>query len=142
MLFQKWQELLNFDPSPQKSQKFALWYVLSSNVWPKKSSRVIFHDTREWCKIWRKTDFCFQKWHEEFAKFSPEQLKVSKFGLWWNYFVQSWKRTSLRFTGELCVMRMKKGAKTEEELTSQFKTDMNNLTSFDSSTQKAQKFAL
>ena len=39
-------------------------------------------------------------------------------------------------------MRMKKGAKTEEELTSQFKTDMNNLTSFDSSTQKAQKFAL
>ena len=39
-------------------------------------------------------------------------------------------------------MRMKKGAKTEEELTSQFKIDMNNLTSFDSSTQKSQKCAL
>ena len=49
---------------------------------------------------------------------------------------------SLRFTGELCVMRMKNGAKIEEELTSQFKTDLRNLTIFDSSTQKSQKFAL
>ena len=37
---------------------------------------------------------------------------------------------------------MKNGAKMEEELTSQFKTDMNNLTNFDSSTQKSQTFAL
>ena len=49
---------------------------------------------------------------------------------------------SLRFTGEFSVMRMKKGAKIEDELTSQFKTDMNNLTNFDSSTQKSQKFAI
>ena len=49
---------------------------------------------------------------------------------------------SLRFTGEFSVMRMKNGAKIEEELTSQFKTDMKNLTNFDSSAQKSQKFAL
>ena len=48
---------------------------------------------------------------------------------------------SLRFTGKLCVMRMNNGPKTEEFI-SQFKTDMNNLTNFDSSTQKSQKFAL
>ena len=96
----------------------------------------MFGSTEYWCKIWRKTDFCFQKWHEEFEKFSPEHLKVSKLGLWWDSFVQSWKCMSLRFTGELCVMRMKNGAKIEEELTSQFKTDMSNLTNFDSSTQK------
>ena len=107
----------------------------------KKSSGVIFHDTREWCKIWRKTDFCFQEWHEEFEKFSPEHLKISKLGLWWDSFVQSWKCMSLRFTGELRVMRMKNGANIEEELTSQFKTNMNNLANFDSSTQKSQKFA-
>ena len=103
----------------------------------KKSSGVIFHDTREWCKIWRKTDFCFQK-------FSPEHLKVSKLGLWWNSFVQSWKCTSSRFTGKLweCFIRVNNGAKIEEELTSQFKTDMNNLTNFGWSTQKSQKFAL
>ena len=39
-------------------------------------------------------------------------------------------------------MRMKNGAKIEEQLTSQFKTDMRNLMIFDSSTQKSQKFAL
>ena len=39
-------------------------------------------------------------------------------------------------------MRMKNGAKIEEELTSQFETDIRNLTIFDSSTQKSQKFAL
>ena len=49
---------------------------------------------------------------------------------------------SLRFTGELCVMKMKNGAKIEEELTCQLYTNMNNLTNFDSSTQKSQKFAL
>ena len=47
---------------------------------------------------------------------------------------------SLKFTGELCVMRMKNVAKIEEKLTSQFKTGMSNLT--DSSTPKSQKCAL
>ena len=38
-------------------------------------------------------------------------------------------------------MTMKNDAKFEEELTSQFKISMSNLTNFDSSTQKSQKFA-
>ena len=41
----------------------------------------MFDGTEYWCKIWRKTDFRFQKWHEEFGKFLLEHLKVSKFGL-------------------------------------------------------------
>ena len=49
---------------------------------------------------------------------------------------------SLKFTGKLCVMRMKNDAKFEEDLTCQFKIDMTNLTIFDPSTQKSQKFAL
>ena len=49
---------------------------------------------------------------------------------------------SLKITGVLCVMAMKNGAKIEEELTCQFKIDMRNLTNFDLSTQKSQKFAL
>ena len=48
---------------------------------------------------------------------------------------------SLKFTGELYVMTMKKDSKFEEDLTCQFKTDMRNLTYFDMSTQKSQKFA-
>ena len=47
---------------------------------------------------------------------------------------------SLKFTGELCVMRMKNDAKFEEELTCQFKIDMRSLTNFDPSTRKSQKF--
>ena len=39
-------------------------------------------------------------------------------------------------------MTMKNSAKIEEELTCHFKIDMRNLTNFDLSTQKSQKFAL
>ena len=49
---------------------------------------------------------------------------------------------SLKFTGELCVIRMKNDAKFEEEFTCQFKTDMRNLTNFDPSTQKSQKLEI
>ena len=140
--FKNDKNLVDFDPNTQKSQKFALWYVLSCNLWSKNTQRSIFHDTREWCKIWRKSDFCFQKWHEEFQKFSPEHLKNSKLGLSWDSFVQSWKCMSLRFTGELCAMRVKNAAKIEEESTSQVKTDMSNLINFDSNTKKSQKFVL
>ena len=85
---------------------------------------------------------CFQKWHEEFGKYSPEHLKVSKLGLWWDYFIQSWKCMSLKFTGDLSVMTMKNDAKLGEELTSYFKIDLRNLTNFDPSTKKSGKFAL
>ena len=49
---------------------------------------------------------------------------------------------SLKFTGDLCAMTMKNDAKVEEELTWLDKTDMRNLTNFDPSTRKSQKFAL
>ena len=42
----------------------------------------MFDGTGYWCKIWRRNDFFFHKWHEEFGKFSPEELKISKLGLY------------------------------------------------------------
>ena len=45
---------------------------------------------------------------------------------------------SLKFTRDLCIMTMKSDVKFEQELTGQFKTDMKDLTTFDSSTQKSQ----
>ena len=130
--FKSDKNLENFDRSNQKFQKFALWLVPSSkvyNVWPKKVQR------KSHAKFLRKTDLWSGKWHEEFGKFSPEHLKVSKLGLWWDPFVQSRKCMSLKFTEELCVMTMKNDAKFEEELTCHFKIDMRNLTNFDPSTQ-------
>ena len=49
---------------------------------------------------------------------------------------------SLKFTEELCVMAMKNDAKFEVESTCHFKIDMRNLTNFDPSTWKSQKFSL
>ena len=49
---------------------------------------------------------------------------------------------TLKFIEELCVMTMKNNAKFEEELTFHFKTDMTNLTNFDSSTQKSKNIVL
>ena len=60
----------------------------------KKYREVIFHDTEESCKIRRKTDLWSGKWHEEFGKFLPEHLKVSKLLLSWDPFVQSRKYIS------------------------------------------------
>ena len=57
-------------------------------------------------------------------------------------FVQSRKGMTLKLAEELCVMKMKNNAKLEEELTFHFKTDMRNLTSYDSSTPKSKKIAL
>ena len=68
----------------------------------KKYRGVIFHDTEEWCKIWRKMDLWFGKWHEEFGKFSPEHSKVSELGLWWNSFAQSRKYELKIHRGVMC----------------------------------------
>ena len=84
----------------------------------------------------------FGKQHEEFGKFLPEHSKVSKMGLPWGSCIQSRKSMSLKFTEELYALTMKNDEKFEEELTCRFKTDMRNLTDFDPSTQKSQKFAL
>ena len=57
----------------------------------KTYSGVIFYNTKEWFKVWRKTDLCFGKWHQEFGKFSTKHLKVSKLELRWGPFVKSRK---------------------------------------------------
>ena len=79
------------------------WSLLCKvyNVWPKKVQWSIFHDTEESCKIWRKTDLWFGKWHEEFGKFSSEYLKMSKLVFSWDSFVQSRKCMSYKLTEEL-----------------------------------------
>ena len=84
----------------------------------------------------------FGKRHEEIGKISLEHTKVSKLGLLLVPYIQSRNCMSLKFTGELCVMTMKNYAKFEKELTCQFKIDMGNLTNFDPSTEKFQKFGL
>ena len=94
-LFQKWQEFGEFWSEHLKVWKictlidpFCAKYITFDL---KRYRGIIFHDTGVSCKIWRKTDLCFQKWHEEFGKFSSEHLKVSKLVLSWDSFVPSRK---------------------------------------------------
>ena len=54
-------------------------------------------------------------------------IKVSKLGYSWDPLMMG------------SVMTMKNDVKLEEELTCHFKTDMTNLTNFDSSTRKSKK---
>ena len=111
--------LTNFEKS-----KVSKIYTLMGCFWLKytifelKMYRgIVFHDTRVWCKIWRKTDLWFRKWYEKFSKFSPEHTKVSKLGLSLGPFIQNRKCMSIKLTGELCVMTMKNDVKFEKELT-------------------------
>ena len=36
---------------------------------PKRYKGDMCHNTKEWWKIWRGADLCFEKWHEEFGEF-------------------------------------------------------------------------
>ena len=80
---QNWhEEFGEFWPEHSKTSNIC---ILMCYFWPKhimfelKKYRVVMFDgTEHWCKIWRKTDLCFQKWHEEFSKFSPEHVRKSK----------------------------------------------------------------
>ena len=44
----------------------------------------------------------FRKWHNEFGKFLPEHLNVSKLRLWLDPYIQVRKCTNLKVTEELC----------------------------------------
>ena len=91
----KWQEFIEFWSKHSKVYKictaigpFRAKYITFDQ---KKYRGVIFNDTEESCKVWRKNDLWFGKWHEEFGKFSSEHLKVSKLVLSWDPSVQSRK---------------------------------------------------
>ena len=82
LLFEKWQELGAFRSEHWKVSRvctmigiFRAKYV---NFDLPNYREDIFHHTEDSCKIWRKTDFWFGKWYEEFDKFSPEHVRKSK----------------------------------------------------------------
>ena len=74
LLFQIWHE--DFDEFWLEHLKISKLCFFMRCLWAKyiifglKNYRGdIFNSTEDWCKIWRKIDLCFLKWHEEFAKF-------------------------------------------------------------------------
>ena len=58
------------------------WFLLYRvfNVLPKKVQRSYLSGHWRYAKF----DLWLGKWHEKYNTFSPDQLKVSKLGLWWD----------------------------------------------------------
>ena len=91
LLFRKWQ----FGEFWSKHSKVFIICTLIGTSSAKyitfglnKYRGVIFLDTKESCKIWRKNDLWYRKWHEKFGRFSSEHMKVPKSVLSCDPFVQ------------------------------------------------------
>ena len=137
--FKNDKNLVIFDLSTSKSPKLALPFtpiVQSINVWPKKYSGVIFHDTEGWCKIWRKIDLWIAKltwgiWQiltwalESLKKFHFNVLLLSKVYILW----------AKKSTNELSFMKLKRDTKFGEKSTCHFKISIRSLTDFNLSAQ-------
>ena len=80
----------------------------------KKYRGGLFHDTEEWCKIWRKTLTCGLENDRKTVNFHQSTWKL---GLSKGPFIQSRKCMSLKFTEELCVMTMRNCIKFGDKLT-------------------------
>ena len=65
MWFQIWHEGFGeFSPNHSKIQKFhfdGLFLSKVYEVWAKKNTGVIFHDTEQWCRIWINLDLVVSK---------------------------------------------------------------------------------
>ena len=141
--FKNDRNFVNFDLSTQSLKNlhfhwFLLWKVLMLDL--NKYRGVIFHDTEEWWKIWRRTELWFGKWHEEYGKCSPEHLKVSKLELWWDLLIQSRKSMRLKFTEELCVTAVKNDTNIWRGIDLSFQNWHEEFDEFDPSTRKSKKF--
>ena len=66
------RNLVNFNACNGKPENLHFDVLLLSIAYKvsakKKQRNVISHDTEIRSKLWRKTDFLFEKWHEEFGK--------------------------------------------------------------------------
>ena len=76
------RNLVNFHPATQKSENFTLMDYFCPKYMRfelKKYRGFIFHDTEQWCKIWKRRTLWIQKRHEELGKLSSlEHSKVWK----------------------------------------------------------------
>ena len=101
---------------------------------------VIFHETEEGYKIWRGIDLSFQNWHKEFDKFWSEHLKVSKIFILMCSFWAKYILLELKKYRGVISHETKEEHKIWKEIKLSFQIDIRNLTNFDLSTEKPQRF--
>ena len=138
------RNLTNFDPSTRKSQKFTLSLVLRKVyiVWAKKSQRTYLPWNWRGIKNLERNRLVFYKFTRiwQTLTWALKSLKNFHFnGLLLSKVYTVWAKKS---TQELSFTKLKRDTKFGEESTCRFKIDIRNLTNFDPSTRKSQKFSL
>ena len=100
--FKIWQK--EFDESWLENSKFSKIYILMGCFWPnyvmfelKKYRRVMFDCTQDWCKFWRKTGLCFQKWTWGIWQIFTRALESLKIGTLMTYFCLKLRMYELKF---------------------------------------------
>ena len=63
------RNLVNFYGNGRKSKNFPFDWLLLSIAYKVSAKKVKKGDTEVWSKLWRKTNFLFEKWHDEFGEF-------------------------------------------------------------------------
>ena len=144
---QNWHK--EFDKFWPKQSKVSKIFTLMHSFWAKyklfelkKYRGVIFHETEERYKIWRGIDLSFQNWCKQSDKFWPEHSKVSKIftligSFWAKYILLELKK----YRG-IIFHETAEGYNIWREIDLSFNIGIRNLTNFDVSTQKSQRFSL
>ena len=136
----------NFRLSNAHMKFHQIYTLIGSICWKyikfqlKRYRGIMSHDTKQWCKIWRKTDLLFQKWHE-FGEFWPQHSKVSKGCTLICSYCEKYIMFDLQKSIEdLSFMTLKNDAKFDEKLTCSLENDIRNLANFLKSTWKSQNW--
>ena len=131
---------------PLKNLKFC---TLMGWFWPKyimfqlkKYKGVMSDGTQDWYKVWRKTDLCFQKLTWGIWQISTRAIESLQIGTLMTSFCLKLKIYEHKiYRGVMCHDN-EEWRKNWRGIACQFKIDnLKNLTNFDPSTLKSQKFA-
>ena len=99
---QNWHE--KFDEFWPEHSKVSKICTLMDCFWPKyiifelNKYRVMFDGSEYWCKIWKKNDMCFLKWHEEFGRI-------------WQIFVHRLKNSNFILEGKKAELNQNQNSK-------------------------------
>ena len=101
----------------------------------------MFHEAEEGYKIWKGIDSSFQIWHKEFDKFWPEHSKVSKIFILMGFFSGKYILFELKKYRGVVFHETEEGYKICKGIDSSFQNWHKDLTKFDPSARKSQKFS-
>ena len=142
--FQNWHK--EFDKIWAEHSKVSKILILMDSFWGKyilfelkKYRGIIFHETEVGYKIWRGIDL-FQNWYKEFDKISVNHSKVSKFFILMGSFWGKYILFELKKYRGIIFHETEVGYKIWKGIKLSFQNWHKELTKFEPSTRKSQKF--